>query len=145
MKTYYKDSNLEITEKYIKFQEDVMPTSALSFFSYRGKVVNWATPILLILGGSIGYIGYYYFNTVITSEQWWLKLLMIVSIILFIAGIYKLYNAIVESGKKYCNIYSHSGHCISFETEDKKISQSIIDALFETIIMDDDSNIVSFK
>lgn len=129
MKTYYKDASLTITEDYIRYDGDVMPTWALSFFSLTKLEIKWWVPIVLIL---LGVIGIWFFKDI--------NVVFYVSFLLLGYGIYKLIDDIIESRRRFCYIYSHSGHCISFETTDINDMTPITTALFQVIIPDDEDD-----
>ena len=131
MKSFYKDANLEITEKYIKFINDVMPTSALSFFSLHRLKINWWLPILLLL---VGLVGYLYFQND--------GLLDLLFIVLLIIGFVILISDIIDSRKRFLDIYSHSSNKISIEVSKEVYAKPIITALFEVMTSEDgDANV----
>lgn len=126
---YFENENLEITDDYIMFDNKVMPTSALSFFSVHAYDVNWWVPILSIIAGIVGLI---YFDNDSSG------ILQPISIIVMIFGLYKLIMAFVDSKKRICEIVSHSGKSITFETETEDDVKTILAALFETISCDEE-------
>lgn len=118
----YDDGNLVITEKYIRFENEIMPTSALSFVSVYAKNVRWWLPILSTIVGFIGLM--FYFDMEIEWLLW-------VSIGLLVYGICALIHAYKESQKRIFGIVAHSGNSISFETDGGH--QAILDAIYGVI------------
>lgn len=119
-KVYYEDENLKITDYLIVFENKVMPTFALSFFSVHALKVKWWIPIVLVLGGVYGLIELPDLKTLFT-------ILLVVGILLIIVNI-------IDSRKRVLEIVSHSGNSMSIEVETEKSADKIITAL-QSVIM----------
>lgn len=105
-----------------------MPTSALSFFSLHRLKINWWLPILLLL---VGVVGYFYFQND--------GMLAVLAIVIIIIGFAILIADIIDSRKRFLDIYSHSSNKISIEVSKEVYAKPIISALFEVMTLEDGS------
>ena len=123
MKMIYKekigDDNLKITDKYIQYGTDLIPSSALSFFSVKKPSAKWWIPLALI----IATIVVYSLRTPYNSET-----ISIISLILLVVGIISLIVEIIKSQRRLIMFYSHSGQHIFIKIN--KDCQHIVNAVY---------------
>lgn len=134
MTTVYFEENLEgaklkITDKYILYNGDIIPSSAVSYISVNRKRIHWFVPVVMIV------LSLVLFATKRTTTM----LFSIIAATLLIIGIVLLILAILNSRKRFITFYSHSRHNISILTNVKNAEyQPLVNAIFRLL---EDGNI----
>ena len=122
---------LRITESYVQYGSDVIPTSAISYFAVRRASVSWWPAILLFLSGiALFFCG----NSKITNG--WDSILQSLGVIALVGSIIATIVIFIESRKRYVFISSHSQHCIEIWIHGKDYKDSytpLMTALFDVI------------
>lgn len=118
------DIELKITDKYIQYGNELLPTSALSFISINKYEVRWWIPTLLLVVAVIGLI---YSKTNYETGSFY-----ILSMLLLIIGLIILLVDIIISRKRIIRIYSHSKEHLYIEWK-KGNYQTVVDALYKVI------------
>lgn len=122
--TYYNekigDNYFKVTEKYIQYGSNMIPTSSISYVSIKRPTVSWWIPTILLLSAIAVY----------SIQQ--NHIMNDLSIILFVIGIIALFVTIIRSQKRYLWIYSHSGQYIFVEKK-RGDDQAITDAIYNLI------------
>lgn len=129
------DLSLQITESYIQYGSEIIPTNAISYFAIKRINVTWWLAILLLVAGAVlSYYGY-------TDGG----ILGGIGIIAFIIGIVEAIATYKKSKKRYVIISSHSKHCIQIEINGAQYQQfyePLMNALFNVV---EDNNINNLK
>ncbi len=113
------DDNLKITDKYIQYGTDVIPLSALSFFSLKKPSVKWWIPLALIIATIVVFC----LKTPYNSET-----ISMISLTLLIVSIISLIVVINKSQRRFLMFYSHSGQSIFIDIN--KDCQQIVNAVY---------------
>lgn len=138
-KIYFDDKvsnlTLQITESYIQYGSEIIPTSALSYFAVkRDKVSWWLTILFLVAGFVLVYYGY--------SNG---GILSFIGFICLILGAIEAVATFLESRKRYVIITAHSGNCIRLEIKGSQHQQGyepLMKALFEVV---EENNAINLK
>ena len=119
------DTELKITENYIQYGSELMPTSALSFISITRPHINWLVPILLVIAGLFCYnksTSYHYgFN----DERVLAFLFLLIGIIWIIINV-------IKNRQRILRIYSHSKMHLYIEWKGGDFD-SLIDAIYNLL------------
>lgn len=104
-KIYFNDKISEIplliTESYIQYGSEIIPTNAVSYFSIKRINVSWLLAILLLLAGAI----LFFCDGDLSS----------VGLVVFFVGTIDFIVTYLRSKKRFITISSHSKHCIQIE------------------------------
>ena len=140
-KTYYHEDissiNFQITESYIQYGSEVIPTNAISYFAIKRVNVSWwLTIILLLVGTALTIYGSMSGHISIENVAFGEVFLSYIGIIVLLAGIAVAIITIIESRRRVITISSHSKQSIQIElngTQYKHIYEPLMKALFEVV------------
>ena len=120
---YYKgkvdDIDLTISDKYIQYGSDIIPTHSLSFISIRRARVNWWIPVLFLISAIV--------FAIIGDET-----LDIVALFLFGIGLALLIIAIIKSKYRFFKFVSHSRDSICLRWRQGN-NEPLFDAVFKLL------------
>ena len=120
------DIDFKITDNYVQYGSELIPTSAISFVSLTKYIPRWWIPTLFLVGAAIEFAlmfsNDYYFDFV--NYSW--------AVLLLIIGLVTLIVAIAKSRKRFLRIYSHSREYLYLELGSGN-PQPLIDAIYELL------------
>lgn len=118
--TYYNekigDYHFKVTEKYIQYGSDIIPTSSISYVSIKRFAISWF-PLIFLL------------SSIVVS----MYVPFVISIILIVIGVIALMVTIIKSQKRLLKIYSHSGQYIYIIQKKSGDYQAMIDAIYNLL------------
>ena len=136
MNTIYFDDEISglpfrVTESYVQYGSEVIPTSSISYFTVKKAVASWLPVIVLFLGGIVSIcLGY----AKISIK--WDNILQLLGLFFLVGSVIAAIIVFLENRKRYLFISSHSQHSIEVWIQGSKYNKNyepLLKALFNAI------------
>ena len=119
------DIDLKITENYVQYGSELIPTSAISFISLNKYIPRWWIPVLFLVAAAIEFV-------INSSNHYFTGSSYFLAMLLLIIGLITLLIAIARSRKRFLRIYSHSREHLYIEWKSGDL-KPLIDAIYELL------------